>query len=66
VRSLVTLACGDQSRSAYWRDELMAALQMFERADVAPARMTGSWLVGRRHGSHQVHANNLPKTRSRL
>jgi len=64
VRSLVTLACGDQSRSAYWRDELMAALQMLERADVAPARMTGAWAGA--IGSHPIHAHNLPETRSRL
>jgi membrane-bound lytic murein transglycosylase B len=61
VRSLATLTCGDQSRSAYWRDELMAALQMLERADVAPARMTGSWAGAMGHTqfmptTYQKHA----------
>ncbi|WP_336490324.1 lytic murein transglycosylase [Methylobacterium nigriterrae] len=47
IRSLATLACGDLSRAGYWRDELMAALQIVERAD-APAGalaggLTGSW-----------------------
>ena len=43
VRSLATLACGDTSRAAFWRDQLLAALEMLDRGDVTPDRMTGSW-----------------------
>ncbi|GJD97872.1 lytic murein transglycosylase [Methylobacterium iners] len=43
IRSLATLACGDASRSGYWRDELIAALQISGNGDVAPERFTGSW-----------------------
>jgi len=43
IRSLATLACGDASRAGYWRDELLAALQILDQGNVAPDRMTGSW-----------------------
>jgi membrane-bound lytic murein transglycosylase B len=43
LRSLATLACGDASRAAFWRDQLLAAWEMLERGDVTPDRMTGSW-----------------------
>jgi lytic murein transglycosylase len=43
LRSLATLACGDASRPAFWRDQLLAALEMLDRGEVAPDRMTGSW-----------------------
>jgi lytic murein transglycosylase len=43
IRSLATLACGDAGRSGYWRDELIAALQISGNGDVAPERFTGSW-----------------------
>ncbi|MEH3147387.1 MAG: lytic murein transglycosylase [Methylobacterium frigidaeris] len=43
VRSLATLACGDDGRAALWRDELVAALRIVERGDVPADRMTGSW-----------------------
>lgn len=43
VRALATLACGDPGRAAYWRDELIAALQILARGEVSPERLTGSW-----------------------
>ena len=43
VRALATLACGDPGRAAYWRDELVAALQILARGEVSPDRLTGSW-----------------------
>jgi len=43
VRSLATLAAGDQRRSQFWRREFIAALRILEEGDVTPERMTGSW-----------------------
>jgi len=43
VRSLATLACGDETRAGFWRDELVAALHMLDQGDVTPDRMIGSW-----------------------
>ncbi|KAB1074402.1 lytic murein transglycosylase [Methylobacterium planeticum] len=43
VRALATLACGDAERPAYWRDELLGALQILDEGRIAPERMTGSW-----------------------
>lgn len=43
VRALATLACGDPGRAGYWRDELVAALQILARGEVSPERLTGSW-----------------------
>lgn len=43
VRSLATLAAGDERRRRYWRSEFLAALRILEKGDVAPERMTGSW-----------------------
>jgi lytic murein transglycosylase len=43
IRSLATLACGDQARAGYWRDELIAALQILAQGQGAPERLTGSW-----------------------
>lgn len=40
--SLTTLAC-DQRRSDYFTQELMDALRIVERGDVAPEEMQGSW-----------------------
>lgn len=40
--SLATLAC-DNRRSAFFTSELMAALQIIEQGDIAPADMQGSW-----------------------
>jgi membrane-bound lytic murein transglycosylase B len=43
VRALATLACGEAERPAYWRDELLGALQILDEGRVSPERMTGSW-----------------------
>jgi lytic murein transglycosylase len=43
VRSLATLACSDESRAAFWREQLVAALQMLDRKDATLDQMTGSW-----------------------
>ena len=43
VRSLLTLAMTDERRGAFWRGELLAALQILERGDIGPEAMTGSW-----------------------
>src|SRR5918995_4855980 len=43
VQSLATLACSHGSRAAFWRDELLAALQLLEKGDATTERMTGSW-----------------------
>ena len=43
IRSLATLALADTRRPAFWRGELIAALMILERGDIAPDAMTGSW-----------------------
>lgn len=43
IRSLATLAAGDARRPRFWRDELLGALRILERGDIAIERMTGSW-----------------------
>jgi glucose-6-phosphate 1-epimerase len=43
VRSLATLVAMDTRRPAFWRKELVAALQILDRGDITPERMTGSW-----------------------
>ena len=42
IRSLATLAY-QGSRKKFGRSQLLAALQILERGDIAPAKMTGSW-----------------------
>ncbi len=42
VRSLVTGYCLGR-RQAFFRDELIATLQILERGDIPPARLVGSW-----------------------
>lgn len=42
IQSLATLAW-DGRRSAYFRNELMAALKILDKGHVAPDRMRGSW-----------------------
>ncbi len=61
IRSLATLACGDPDRAHFWREQLLAALQLLERGDVAPDRMTGSWAGAMGHTqfmptTYQAHA----------
>lgn len=43
IRSLATLAVADPRRPEFWRKELMAALLIVQRGDVAADRMWGSW-----------------------
>jgi membrane-bound lytic murein transglycosylase B len=42
VRSTATLACVGR-RQAYFRDELLATLEILERGDVSPEHLKGSW-----------------------
>ncbi|MEM8744011.1 MAG: lytic murein transglycosylase [Pseudomonadota bacterium] len=42
IRSLATLAY-QGSRKKFGRSQLIAALQILERGDISPAKMTGSW-----------------------
>jgi membrane-bound lytic murein transglycosylase B len=43
IRSLSTLALTDQRRAPFWRSELLAALTIAQRGDIASDAMTGSW-----------------------
>ncbi|MGH6814224.1 MAG: lytic murein transglycosylase [Hyphomicrobiaceae bacterium] len=43
IRSLATLAAYDTRRGSFWRSELLAALQILQRGDTTPDRLTGSW-----------------------
>jgi membrane-bound lytic murein transglycosylase B len=43
VRSLATLAYADPRRARFGREQLLAALMIVERGDIAPDKMTGSW-----------------------
>ena len=43
VRSLATLACSDETRASFWREQLVAALQMLDQKDATLDRMRGSW-----------------------
>lgn len=43
VRSLATLAIGEPRRPQFWRGELLTALVILQRGDIAPELMTGSW-----------------------
>jgi membrane-bound lytic murein transglycosylase B len=61
VQSLATLACNHGSRAAFWRDELLTALQLLEKGDATPERMTGSWAGAMGHTqfmptTYQSHA----------
>jgi lytic murein transglycosylase len=61
VQSLATLACSHGSRAAFWRDELLTALQLLEKGDATPERMTGSWAGAMGHTqfmptTYQSHA----------
>ena len=61
VRSLATLAVADARRPAFWRKELLTALQILDRGDIAPERMTGSWAGAMGHTqfmptSYMLHA----------
>ncbi len=43
VQALATLAYGDQRRAKFARQQLIAALKILQRGDVAAANLTGSW-----------------------
>ncbi|MFM2421791.1 MAG: hypothetical protein RL291_321 [Pseudomonadota bacterium] len=43
IRSLATLALMDQRRPLFWRGELLAALTILERGDIALEQFVGSW-----------------------
>lgn len=43
LRSLATLAIADRRRPEFWTRELVAALTILQRGDIAPELMTGSW-----------------------
>lgn len=43
IRSLATLAYAGGKRKKFGRRQLLAALAILQRGDVAPQRMTGSW-----------------------
>ncbi|WP_407945142.1 lytic murein transglycosylase [Oryzicola mucosus] len=43
VRSLATLAYGDQKRAKFARTQLIAALKILQRGDIDESHLTGSW-----------------------
>ncbi|MGB6118056.1 MAG: lytic murein transglycosylase [Mesorhizobium sp.] len=43
VRSLSTLAYGDQRRAKFARSQLIAALKILQRGDIDESHLTGSW-----------------------
>ena len=43
IRSLATLAYGDEDRRRFGREQLMAALQILQRGDTTASNMYGSW-----------------------
>lgn len=43
IPALATLACQDEGRPAFWRDELLGALTILGQGDADRERMTGSW-----------------------
>ena len=66
VRSLATLAAGDERRSRFWRAEFIAALRILEQGDGTPERMTGSWAGAMGHTqfmptTYRAHAVDFDK-----
>lgn len=43
IRSLATLAAGDQRRAAFWQRELLATLRLLDRGEASVDRLRGSW-----------------------
>lgn len=43
VNSLATLAYADKRRNAYWRSELIAAVEVLNKGYIAPKEMKSSW-----------------------
>ena len=61
IRSLATLAVGDPRRPQFWRNELLTALTILQRGDIAAEKMTGSWAGAMGHtqfmpSSYMAHA----------
>lgn len=66
VRSLATLAAGDERRSRFWRAEFIAALRILEQGNITPERMTGSWAGAMGHTqfmptTYRAHAVDFDK-----
>jgi membrane-bound lytic murein transglycosylase B len=64
IRSLTTLAMTDARRAPFWRGELLAALSILQRGDIAPEAMTGSWAGAMGHtqfipSTYLAHAADL-------
>jgi membrane-bound lytic murein transglycosylase B len=61
IGSLATLAAGDPRRAKFWRSELLTALTILQRGDIALEQMTGSWAGAMGHtqfmpSSYVAHA----------
>lgn len=68
--ALATLSVGDGRRTAFWRGELLAALEIAQSGDVSPERMTGSWAGAMGHtqfmpSSYLAHAVDFDGDRKR-
>ena len=63
IESLATLAYEGRRRD-FAEEQLIAALRILQAGDVAPG--AHARLLGRRHGPHPVHADELPRLRRRL
>ena len=66
MRSLATLAAGDERRPRFWRAEFIAALRILEQGDITPERMTGSWAGAMGHTqfmptTYHAHAVDFDK-----
>lgn len=60
IRSLTTLALEDPRRPEFWRSELLQAMRIIERGDIAPAAMVGSW------AGAMGHTQFMPSTFNRF
>jgi membrane-bound lytic murein transglycosylase B len=64
VRSLATLAYGDQRRAKFARTQLIAALKILQRGDIDESHLTGSWAGAMGHTqfiptSYQAYAVDM-------
>ncbi len=60
IRALATLAIDDPRRPQFWRAELLQALKIIERGDIAPEQMLGSW------AGAMGHTQFMPSTFNRF
>lgn len=60
IRALATLAIEEQRRPQFWRAELLQALKIVERGDIAPPQMLGSW------AGAMGHTQFMPSTFNRF